>query len=130
MSNDVQIPMADRVRSLERNEARVLYGRCHDLTHGQISAKYGKRSDTWSRNLMTGVFEKVGAPKTGSRDRKNEFIKTQVCHILEEILQGDEAKLEKWPLYGWVVVSREGDNVTYREREEHERLYPEVRDDA
>jgi hypothetical protein len=130
MSSDVQIPMADRVRSLERNEAQVLYGRCQGLAHGQIAAKYGKTSDTWSRNLMTRVFDKVGTEKTASRNTKSEFLKTRVCPVLEEILHGDEANLERWPLYGWVLVSREGDNATYREREERERPYPDVRDDA
>jgi hypothetical protein len=130
MSNDVQIPMADRVRSLERSEAQVLYGRCHGLTHGEIAAKYEKTSDTWSRNLMTRVFEKVGSQKTDSRNKKNEFLKTQVCPVLDEILQRDEANLERWPLYGWVVVSREGDSAVYREREDHERLYLDARDDV
>ena len=127
MSNDVQIPMEDRVRSLERSEAQVLYGRCQGLTHGQIAAKYGKTSDTWSRNLMTSVFEKLGAKKTDSRNKKNEFIKRRVCPVLDEILQGEEANLENWPIYGWVAL-REGDSVQYREREEHERLHLDIED--
>lgn len=130
MSSDVQIPMADRVRSLERNEAQVLYGRCQGLAHGQIAAKYGKTSDTWSRNLMTRVFDKVGTEKTASRNTKSEFLKTRVCPVLEEILQGNEGNLERWPIFGWVLVSREADNATYREREERERPYPDVRDDT
>lgn len=129
MSNDVQIPMVDRVLSLERSEVQVLYGRCRDLTHDQIALKYGKTSATWSRNLMTSVFEKLGSKKTDSRNKKQEFLRTQVCPVLDEILKGDEKKLELWPLYGWVVVFREGDNVSYREREEHERIIPDVRED-
>ena len=128
MSNNVQIPMEDRVRSLERSEALVLYGRCHGSTHGQIAAKYKKTSDTWSRNLMTSVFEKLGAKKSDSRNQKNEYLKKQnVCEILDEVLQGKEANLENWPLYGWVAL-REGDNIQYREREEHERRSTDTED--
>src|SRR6266540_3913320 len=130
MSNDVQIPMVDRVRSLERSEAQVLYGRCKGLTHGQIAAKYGKNSDTWSRNLMTSVFKKVGAKPTDSKSEKNEFLRTYVCRVLDEILEGNETNLERWPLYGWVVVARDGDNVEYREREAHERISPVVEEDG
>jgi hypothetical protein len=123
MSNDVQNSMEDRLRGLERSEVQVLYGRCQGLTHGQITAKYSKTNDTWSRNLMTRVFERVGAPKNSSKARKNEFIKTKVCPVLNEILENNESNLDTWPIYGW-VVEREGDNVTYREREERERILP------
>src|SRR5688572_13567863 len=99
MSNDHQEPIENKIRSLTRNEVRVLYWRCRGEQHKQIAVRYRKpdgspRTYKWSAGLMRHVFRKLGVNKEATPEERKDFLQTHVCHILDKLLGGNEANLE------------------------------------
>src|SRR5688572_15409425 len=106
----------DKIRSLTRNQMRVLYWRCRGEQYKQIALRYPNKDGSpkslqWARGLMTGVYRKLGVDQKATSAEREEFLQTEVCEIVDYVLDGKEENLEKWPLYGMEVLVNTGEEV-------------------
>jgi len=113
----------DRIRSLTRNEIKVLYWKCRGDQYKQIALRYDK-GVKWVQGLMTSVYRKLGVPKGLYPPDLWEYLKIEVCPIVIQLI-GDNEKsaeenLERWPLYGMRVLGQSGGTTIYEEKEKED----------
>ena len=103
--------LEDKIRSLTRNQAKVLYWKCQGDQYKQIAKRYDK-GVKWAQGLMTGAYRKLEVPKGSTPPEISEFLKNnEVCEILQKFV-GNPEDLDRWPLYGVnIVETKEGSPV-------------------
>src|SRR5687767_13244977 len=90
----------NKIRSLTRNEIKVLYWKLQGEHYGEIATRYGKLSVKWAQGLMTSVYKKLGVPKGSTAPEIAEFLRVnKVREIVRKLVNYPEA-LEEWPLHG------------------------------
>ena len=86
----------DQIRSLSRNELRVLRARCQGKEHGEI-AKIYDRSDKWSQGLTSSGYRKLSIT-SGSDGDQDEYLSRHFC---KELMKFTEEEINSWPKRGW-----------------------------
>jgi hypothetical protein len=116
-----------KIRSLTRNQIKVLYWKCKDEQYGQIAVRY-QRTVKWVQGLVTSSYRKLEVPP-GSSAEMTDFLKSHFCETIHELV-GAEENLEKWPLHGMKVVEEKGGKTTYQEREKDDADEPSEGDET
>lgn len=89
----------ERLKSLSRKEARVLYWKCKGLNHVIIANKLVYGSDRVTQ-LMSVVYQKLGFRKTMHWTERARLLSQVFCGEFMALIGNDYGNLEEWPLYG------------------------------
>jgi len=89
----------ERLKSLTRKEATVLYWKCRGWSYRRIADKvrYGEDRVT---QLMSIVYRKLGFSKSMHWTVRTRLLSQVFCGEFMALIENEYGNLEEWPLYG------------------------------
>jgi len=90
---------ADRLKTLSRQEATVLYWRCRGWTYKSIGEELGYGEDRVTQ-LMSIVYQKLGFSKSTHWRVRTGLLNQVFCGEFMALIGNEYGNLEEWPLYG------------------------------
>lgn len=89
----------DRLKTLTRKEATVLYWKCRGWTYKSIGEELGYGEDRVTQ-LMSIVYRKLGFSNSMHWTVRTRLLSQVLCGEFRALIGNEYGNLEEWPLYG------------------------------